>query len=127
MTVSNDIYSVEIIAAKNMIFVEVRGQFTTETYKQFTTEVIRATKTLASHGKKISIMTDLRKGVVQTQAIANDNDWKKELEQYVNKNANILESTIYKMQLQRSQTLVSDDIQYFETIEDAQRWIDEED
>lgn len=123
MTISNDVYSVEIIAAKNIVFLEVKGQFTTETYKQFTTEVIRATKTLAAHGRKITIMSDLRKGAVQSQDIANDNGWKREIEQYVSKNANIVESTIYKMQLKRSQPLVDDNIKYFETIEDAEAWI----
>ena len=120
-----NLFTVETRPDEALVLIVIKGFFTTDSYAQYKLETIKAILATEKGNRSVRILNDLRECNVQSQDIAKDNEWMMSLKKYVKKNAVVLNSTIHKMQLQRS--ITGDAMRYFNTMEEAHEWIEEED
>ena len=125
MTDYEDLFTVETDSAEALVHIVTKGFFTTESYAQYKLEVTNAVLSVQKGNRTVRVLSDLRQCSVQSQEIALDNAWMYALEKYMKKTATVLNSTIHKMQLQRS--INGDTLRFFDTIEAAQEWLAEKD
>ncbi len=122
----SDIYSITSHPEHNLVAVVIWGYFSVESHEQFKTDLANTVKIASANaGKKVKMLSDLRKAVTQPKEIANDNSWMAEFAPYVSKVGNVVESTLYKMQLAR--VPLGDRVRYFDTMEVAKKWLGVED
>jgi len=118
-----DIYDIDMKPQIGRIIVTVKGYFTAESHEHFKNDIAIAVKKMAIGGKRVDLLFDLMSAMTQSQEVAQDNSWMFELADYTNKVATALNSTLYKMQIQRLS--LGDKVQFFESVEDAQKWLDD--
>ncbi len=119
-----DIYDIEMKPQIGRIIVTVKGYFTAESHEHFKNNVTAAVKKMATDGKRVDLLFDLMAAMTQSQEVAKDNAYMFELANHINRVGTALNSVLYKMQIQRLS--LGDKVQFFESFEDAEKWLDNE-
>jgi len=119
----SEIYEVEKDPIRNRVLVHIRGYFDAESHAQFREDVIAAVKVMSSAGQKPTAIFDTRGGKVQNKETAQNNDWVLEILPLISKAAIIVESVLYKMQLQRKP--LDESVKFFNSVEEAESWFAE--
>jgi len=119
----NGNYTIETQHSKNRIIVRAQGYFSDDYHEKYLKDIISNVKAMAINNHKIDILFDLIESTPQSQTVANKQDWFAKIMPSLRKGAAAVTSILLKKQIERKP--LNSRFRVFETLEDAENWLDE--